>query len=472
MDADVWYTDLITGQAHSVSTAPGDQQLTSVSQGRVVFTDWTAMDVLVFDVATGQTINLTNAAGSNALDPAISGNLVAWTDDRDGNAEIYARDLGTGEERRISNDPLVDQSPGVGAGLIVWERCDGYACDIFVYDWVAGTTRQLTASPNASEHFPQVDGRVVVFQREQGTPIDKNIVAIDLDSLGERVLDLTGDQENAHISGGFVSFNDSASGQPHIGLWDLGTGYHLEVPGGPSGEYLNAIDGNRIVYSADRSGTLDIYMYEFQVRPSISLNPQALNFGDVGTGESESLLVTISNKGSMDLTLSGVFLASGGSSAFSITQAPLTTVPPGGSTDLAVTFAPNAPGSASGTLQIASDDPLQGTVEVALDGKGVYSEVPPEQQMETILLFFDTSVADGTLQGDGPGRSAGNRLRALRNMLEAAGDLMRDGDMLGAYRQLFDAYQKTDGHQKPPDFVAGPAAAELARLIQTMMDSL
>jgi len=265
VDADVWYTDLLTGLPHAVSTAPGEQQLTGVSGDKILFTDWNSMDVLVYDVATGTTTNLSNAAGSNSLDPAIGGDLVAWTDDRGGNAEIYARDLSTGEERRITNDPLVDQSPAVGDGIIVWERCDGYACDIFVHDWAAGTTRQLTETPYASERFPDVSGRTVVFQREQGTPVDKDLVAIDLDAPGEKVLPLSGDQENAHISGDFVAFNDSASGVPHIGLWRLSKGDHFQVTAGTSGQYLNDIDGNRIVYSDNRAGTLDIWMYTISV---------------------------------------------------------------------------------------------------------------------------------------------------------------------------------------------------------------
>lgn len=267
VDADVWYTDLTTGDAFPASTASGDQQLTGVSNGRVVFTDWNTMDVEVFDTMSGTTTNLTNAAGANSLDPAIGGDLVAWTDDRDGGAEIYARNLATGEERRISQDFLVDEAPAVGDGMIVWERCDGYACDVCVYDWAADTATQITHTDYASERFPDVAGRTVVFQREQGTPIDKNIVAYNLDSGVEQVLPLAGDQENAHISGGYVSYNDSASGIPHIGLWDLASGSHFTVTSNDSGQYLNDIDGNRIVYSDNRYGDLDIYLYEFQITP-------------------------------------------------------------------------------------------------------------------------------------------------------------------------------------------------------------
>lgn len=267
VDSDVWYTDLQTGIQHRVTTEPGDQQLTGISDSYIVYTDWNSMDVLVFDVATGLTRNITNLAGSNSLDPAISHNLVAWSDDRHGNAEIYAMDLSSGENRRITNHALVDQLPAVGDGIIVWERNDGYAGDIFAYEWSTGETTQLTATPYASERFPDVFGRTVVFQREQGTPIVKDIVAIDLDApTVEKILNLAGDQENAHISGDFVSMNDSASGVPHIGLWQLSTNEYFKVTSEASGQYLNDIDGSRIVYTDNRSGQLDIYMYDFSIQ--------------------------------------------------------------------------------------------------------------------------------------------------------------------------------------------------------------
>jgi DNA-binding beta-propeller fold protein YncE len=92
--------------------------------------------------------------------------------------------------------------------------------------------------------------------------------------------------------------------------------------------------------------------------------------------------------------------------------------------------------------------------------------------IDSILGFFDASVADGTLEGDGPGKSAKGRLNALRNMLEMAGDLISVNDYEGACRQLNAASRKCDDVSRPPDFVAGPAVAELYYLIVELMDEL
>lgn len=92
--------------------------------------------------------------------------------------------------------------------------------------------------------------------------------------------------------------------------------------------------------------------------------------------------------------------------------------------------------------------------------------------IEETLLFIALSVEDGSLVGDGPSDSAENRLNALINMLEVASDLIEEGLYEEACEQLLAAYGKCDGDPRPPDFVAGDAAEELADMIQGVMDEL
>ena len=95
------------------------------------------------------------------------------------------------------------------------------------------------------------------------------------------------------------------------------------------------------------------------------------------------------------------------------------------------------------TLEIASNDTDEPVVAVALSGNGVSVELPPEEQIEVILDVFDAAVATGDLSGDGPNaRSAGGRQKALRNMLLASGDLIRDGLAAEACQQLVDALKR------------------------------
>jgi hypothetical protein len=109
---------------------------------------------------------------------------------------------------------------------------------------------------------------------------------------------------------------------------------------------------------------------------------------------------------------------------------------------------------------------------VPLAGEGVTEEPPSPASIADILAFFDASVADGSLWGDGPGRSGEGRKKALRNMIEAAGDLIEDGYIETACEQLLDAYDRCDGLFPPPDFVNGSAAAALAQMILDLIEEL
>jgi len=62
-----------------------------------------------------------------------------------------------------------------------------------------------------------------------------------------------------------VSFEDFSTGIAQVGLWHWTTGDVYYPTPTTSRQQLNDIDGNRIVYTDDRSGDLDIYMFEFSV---------------------------------------------------------------------------------------------------------------------------------------------------------------------------------------------------------------
>jgi beta propeller repeat protein len=64
---------------------------------------------------------------SNQRSPAIYGNIVVWTDYRNGNCDIYGYDLSTKEEFQITTDPSDQENPSIYGAYVVWEdkRNDG-----------------------------------------------------------------------------------------------------------------------------------------------------------------------------------------------------------------------------------------------------------------------------------------------------------------------------------------------------------
>ncbi|MHC5200100.1 MAG: FIMAH domain-containing protein, partial [Planctomycetota bacterium] len=93
-------------------------------------------------------------------------------------------------------------------------------------------------------------------------------------------------------------------------------------------------------------------------------------------------------------------------------------------------------------------------------------------QIQNILDFLDASVAEGSLLGYGPGNSASKRLKALRNMIESASDLIDAGDYAHAVDQLESVAKKTDDVAKPQDFVVGEATSTLNTMINELIADL
>jgi hypothetical protein len=57
-------------------------------------------------------------------------------------------------------------------------------------------------------------------------------------------------------------------------------------------------------------------------------------------------------------------------------------------------------------------------------------------------------------------------------MLQAASDLIQQGAFAQACQQLLDVLNRTDGNPQPPDFVTGPAAADLAAKVRALRSRL
>jgi len=210
--------------------------------------------------------------------------------------------------------------------------------------------------------------------------------------------------------------------------------------------------------------------------PDIEVLPAGHDFGDVAINATAATIITVSSVGDHDLLVTGIDFQAGSSADFVIAGAPSVPVlmpPPNGhvpSFDIEVTFSPASAGFSSATLLIYSNDSDEGVVEVILSGAGFQEAPPNSPSIDDILAFFDASVADGTLCGYGPGKSANGRRGALRNKIKAAGDMIDDG--VDACEQLSDSYQRCDGLPRPPEFVDCPAAATLAQMIIGLMGQL
>jgi hypothetical protein len=202
--------------------------------------------------------------------------------------------------------------------------------------------------------------------------------------------------------------------------------------------------------------------------PGITVAPPSVSFGDVELSKSTFALVTLTNTGSAALEVTCSLTAA----AQGVTcDTAHVTIGAGSSADVKLTFAPTALGPLGATAAMTLETNVAGSpsVSVPLSGNGVKAELPAGQMAQELLAFYNGSLSTGTVFGLGPGKSAPNRANALRNMIEAAGDLIARGKTAEAIDQLRDIRAKCDGVLNPPDFVSGTARAELAKRVTDLI---
>src|SRR5437879_5248125 len=140
--------------------------------------------------------------------------------------------------------------------------------------------------------------------------------------------------------------------------------------------------------SGSVAGTLTLSTYSGvtspQVAPSgtatpapqqISLNPTSLNFGTITVGGTGNGTATVSNVGGSNLTVSLISVSGGPFGVSGITTP--STIVPGGSVTLDVTYSPTIAGSNSGAISFTSNDPQTPTSTISLAGTATAAPVAP-----------------------------------------------------------------------------------------------
>lgn len=148
---------------------------------------------------------------------------------------------------------------------------------------------------------------------------------------------------------------------------------------------------------------VDVALTGTGLAPALDVAPQSLNFGNVATGESLSLKLTLRNTGNAPLNISSI---TSNDPQFTISLFTTTfTLPANGSVNVSVRFAPASAGAKAGTLSINSNDPFRSRADVPMTGTGLapvidvspaplsFGQVQLAQTKDLILTIRNTGAA-------------------------------------------------------------------------------
>ncbi len=290
VDSDIWMYRFSTGVASAVSDTADTQYGPDISGDRVVwyeFNPGTGWDIMLKDLSTGGIYTL-NQPGGRSLSPRISKNLVVWTDDRNGQFDIFYYDLsvdsdgdGTPNYRdgdnpwpnpalvRLTSGDTKDEKPDVDNGRIAWRSYQGNQYKLYWYDVAAPgahlvrTVRGIGARPSIT-----VSGnRIVYTDVPAGADPDFNVdlYTRNLSSgLTTRLTSLSSRQEAPELNGQRLVYQDNRHGWQ----WDVyRINFDTEAPLPPgSVTVTDTFKGRELLVSWAASPASDTWLYEVQRR--------------------------------------------------------------------------------------------------------------------------------------------------------------------------------------------------------------
>jgi beta propeller repeat protein len=212
----------------------------------------------VFPIATG---------AFNESDPAISGDIVVWNDNRNGESDIYGYDLATAETFPVCVADGTQVLPSVSGNIIVWQdHRNGDPWGIYGYDLSTGQEFVVSEDAGPTLPSPEVSGAWVVWVEYRSEAGGYGVYARNLLTQQEKTLHV-GDDE---LAGGLQLRNDVAVWYEYCGIdrrfdilgYDLATDSPLTLCSNPEYQYYPSTDGTTVVWQDRRKGVsydMDIY---------------------------------------------------------------------------------------------------------------------------------------------------------------------------------------------------------------------
>jgi beta propeller repeat protein len=218
---------------------------TSTSTVKVTVNEWFKGDALD-----------SNLAGAQQY-PEISGTRVVWQDQRNGNWDIFTKDLSGGASINVSNNPSDQIRPSISGNIIVWQDQRNGNWDIYGYDLAKGQEFVVSDDPGNQER-PVISGEWVSWQDDRSGNWD--IYAYNISTKEKiRVTSHERDQMHPAISGYVITWEDYRHGLGEIYKYDIATKMETRHTSDINNQTLPAVSGSVVVWTDQRNGQKDIY---------------------------------------------------------------------------------------------------------------------------------------------------------------------------------------------------------------------
>jgi len=197
-------------------------------------------DIYGYSPATGEREALV-VDDATQKDPVLSGSLLVWADDREGDFDLWARELPDGEAYKLIGGAGDQDEPTLDGTWLAWIGRDAAPheaaqTEVWLMDVTAPSSARQLTHDEVEQARPHVSGGRVVW----------------------------GDYR-ASDTGIYQELNDPALNNADIYGWDIGAEEEFAVTTDPSKQLRPAIDGDRVVWLDWRGINPEPKYSEFQV---------------------------------------------------------------------------------------------------------------------------------------------------------------------------------------------------------------
>ncbi len=190
----------------------------------------------------------------------MDGDYIVWSDDRNGNSDIFGYQISTGTEFAISTAAGDQLSPRVSGDYVVWQDSRNGNADVYAYQ-LSSTTEIAVTTANRNQRFPQVDGDYVVWQDERNS--DAEIFAYQFSTATElQVSSLSGDQWTPQVAGDYIVWRSYENGFTDIYGYRISTATQFAISQASGSQFQPALSDKYVAWVDNRNGNDDIYAYE------------------------------------------------------------------------------------------------------------------------------------------------------------------------------------------------------------------
>lgn len=167
------------------------------------------------------------------------------------------------------------QHPKAAGTKVVWQDSRNGNWDIYFKDLAGGTSKALTTDAH-DQTWPSISGNIVVWQDNRNGNWD--IYGYDLDSNQEFVVSTdTGNQERPVVSGEWVAWQDNRSGNYDIYVYNITTHEKIQITNHERDQMHPVIDGSIIAWEDYRHGLGEIYKYDLVSRTETRITVNIYN---------------------------------------------------------------------------------------------------------------------------------------------------------------------------------------------------